>query len=103
MRCYKTIYTIVFLVISFSCFAQVGPVINNQEDKNLEILDSVVPLGDERRLQVGEIYKVKIESQKRVEDLRQYQYKKINSFMYFFLSIGDRSVRSSIVFSKLSP
>ena len=98
VRCYKTIYTIVFLVISFSCFAQVGPVINNQEDKNLEILDSVVPLGDERRLQVGEIYKVKIESQKRVEDLRQYQYKKINSFMYVMDFLKDDKARVFEVF-----
>jgi hypothetical protein len=98
VRCYKTIYTIVFLVISFSCFAQVGPVINNQEDKNLEILDSVVPLGDERRLQVGEIYKVKIESQKRVEDLRQYQYKKINSFMYVMDFLKEDKARVFEVF-----
>ena len=78
MICFRK-YTTLLLIGIFQCF-NLG---YSQIQEKVEVLDTVVPLNEQsKEITNGEIYTVKIISEKNFEELEKYKNKKINEIMY---------------------
>lgn len=78
MICFRK-YTALLILIVYS-YLSVG---YSQVVDKIEILDTVVPLNEQsKEITNGEIYIVKIISEKSIDDLKTYKNKKINEIMY---------------------
>ena len=85
MKCFKLVYIFVF-IFTHQVYGQAlnspqYPLLLNGIEKKIERVDSVVPIGP-REIVNGEIYTVKIISEKTQEELKAFKNKMINEVMY---------------------